>query len=225
MGRRGSSACPGATMRAMTAPSRRRRAARARSGALAVLIAWILASSLWACGPNTTGSPSPERTADATTVPVETGVTSGVTSGVASAGPGEPTPVPVVGTPAVTGEPEPVPTQAGTTDTAWGTILDAVPAEWPVYPGARPVESDAGPASGAWLAPDDATAVASWYRDTLADQAYTIENLSSPLEDGTRILDIVTDLPECRIQATFRPAEGSTMITVLYGAGCAGGDG
>ena len=44
-------------------------------------------------------------------------------------------------------------------------------------------------------------------------------DLSSPLEDGTRVLDIVTDLPECRIQATFRPEEDSTMITVLFGAG------
>ena len=37
------------------------------------------------------------------------------------------------------------------------------------------------------------------------------------------MLDTVSDLPECRIQTTFRPAGGSTMITVLYGAGCAGG--
>jgi hypothetical protein len=111
----------------------------------------------------------------------------------------------------------------GVTDTPWGTILDEIPAEWPVFPGAEPVDPEEGPASGAWLAPDEVDLVARWYRDTLADMGFTIDNLSSPLEDGTRILDVVTDLPECRIQATFRPADGSTMITVLYGAGCVGG--
>jgi hypothetical protein len=112
----------------------------------------------------------------------------------------------------------------GVTDTPWGAILDAVPADWPVFPGAEPTDPFEGPASGAWFAPDEVDPVAGWYRDTLSDMGFTIDNLSSPLEDGSRILDIVTDLPECRIQATFRPAEGSTMITVLYGAGCAGGD-
>jgi hypothetical protein len=39
------------------------------------------------------------------------------------------------------------------------------------------------------------------------------------------VLDVLGDLPECRLQLTFRPAGGSTMITVLYAAGCAGGEG
>jgi hypothetical protein len=136
--------------------------------------------------------------------------------------PPEPTPVPVPDTPEPTEEPEPVPTQVGVTDTPWGAIVDEIPAEWPVFPGAEPVDPDEGPASGAWLAPDEVDPVARWYRDTLSDMGFTIDNLSSPLEGGTRILDIVTDLPECRIQATFRPAGGSTMITVLYGAFCGG---
>jgi hypothetical protein len=136
----------------------------------------------------------------------------------------EPTPVPVPDTPQPTEVPEPVPTQVGVTSTPWGAIVDEVPAEWPVFPGADAVEPDNGPASGAWLASDRVDAVAGWYRDTLSGIGFTIESLSSPLEDGSRVLDIVTDLPECRIQTTFRPVEDSTMITVLYGAGCAGGD-
>jgi hypothetical protein len=120
--------------------------------------------------------------------------------------------------------PEPVPTQVGVTDTPWGAIVDEIPGEWPVFPGAETVDPDDGPASGAWLAPDEVEPVALWYRDTLVDMGFTIDNLSSPLEDGTRVLDIVTDLPECRIQVAIRPAGDSTMITVLYGAGCAGGD-
>jgi hypothetical protein len=33
------------------------------------------------------------------------------------------------------------------------------------------------------------------------------------------------DLPECRVRLTFRPAGGSTMITVLLAAACFGGGG
>jgi hypothetical protein len=135
----------------------------------------------------------------------------------------EPTPVPVPDTPEPTEEPEPVPTRIGVTDTPWGSIVDEVPAEWPVFPGAEPADPAEGPASGVWLAPGDMDPVARWYRDTLAELGFTIVNLSSPLEDGTRILDVVTDLPECRIQATFRPAEDATLVAVLYGAGCTGG--
>ena len=39
------------------------------------------------------------------------------------------------------------------------------------------------------------------------------------------MLDVSSDLPECRLQLAFRPADGSTIIKVLYGAGCAGGEG
>ena len=34
------------------------------------------------------------------------------------------------------------------------------------------------------------------------------------------MLDSQADLPECRVQTTFRPEGGSTMITVLFAAGC-----
>jgi len=112
----------------------------------------------------------------------------------------------------------------GTTETEWGTILDQVPGGFPVFPGASPAEFAEGPVSGAWLAGGDVGAVSAWYVDALATAGYS-NDLSSPLEDGSRVLDTGSDLPECRIQTTFRPAQGSTMITVLYGAGCGGGQG
>lgn len=207
MGRRGSSAVRGYHAGMFVRPLRPLVVGLAAVG--------LLAASLAACGSETAPTPSaaagtPAGSSAPTAAPTELQP--------------DPTPVPVPDTPAPTEEPEPVPTQAGVTDTPWGAIVDEVPAEWPVFPAAEPVESDEGPASGAWLAPDDADAVAGWYRATLEERGFTTDNLSSPLEDGTRILDIVTDLPECRIQVTFRPLDGSTMITVLYGAGCAGGD-
>ena len=67
--------------------------------------------------------------------------------------------------------------------------------------------------------------VAAWYVDSFEAFGWSRIDLGSALEDGTRVLDLGTDLPECRVQVTFRPAGGSTMIIVMYGAGCAGGDG
>lgn len=117
------------------------------------------------------------------------------------------------------------PATAWTTIAGWGTILDGVPAGFPVYPGARPADAPSGPVSGAWLATAAVDPVATWYRAALETQGYSTGNLSSTRDDGSRVLDTVSDLPECRIQTTFRPAGGSTMITVLYGSGCAGGGG
>jgi hypothetical protein len=138
-----------------------------------------------------------------------------------------PNPTPVL-TPVPGGasdEPNPPPVNPGTTVTDWGRILDAVPKDFPVYPGAEPAELPEGPNSGAWSVGADVESVSTWYRDRLKAAGFTSQDLSSPLEDGSRVLDITTDLPECRIQLTFRPANGSTMIMVMYGAGCAGGDG
>lgn len=135
-----------------------------------------------------------------------------------------PTPVPMPSASAV--EPDPVPGGGSFTITEWGAILDAVPADFPVFPDARPAEALDEPASGFWLAEAAAVDnVATWYRDALEAAGYTTQDLSSPLEDGSRVLDTVSDLPECRIQTTFRPVDGSTIIKVLYGAGCAGAGG
>ena len=51
-------------------------------------------------------------------------------------------------------------------------------------------------------------------------RGYATIDLSDPLEDGSRVLDSQADLPECQVQTTFRPEGGSTMITVLFAAGC-----
>ncbi len=181
---------------------------------------WTLALAGMVAGLAACGGPGPSTTA----APSVAGPAS--TPGVI-----EPTPVLTQAPPPtiVPGGPSDVPPEepaaTSTTATDWGTILDAVPEGFPVYPGASAVEPSGGPASGAWLTGDDVSAVARWYRDTLEELGFTTDNLSSALEDGSRVLDTVSDLPECRIQTTFRPAGESTMIIVLYGAGCAGGEG
>ncbi len=106
-----------------------------------------------------------------------------------------------------------------TTNTDWGVILDAVPDDFPRYPGAKDTEADQ-PVSAALVGAADVETVASWYRDALEAAGYQTVDLSDPLEDGSRVLDSQTDLPECQVQTTFRPQGGSTMITVLFAAGC-----
>ena len=117
--------------------------------------------------------------------------------------------------------PPPV-TNPWTTETEWGTILDAVPTTFPRLPGRRARR----PARGAGQRHRGSPAAA-WTRSRLVPRRargarlVTRSNLSSPLEDGTPGGSTSgSDLPECRIQTTFRPADGSTMIIVLYGAGC-----
>ena len=112
-----------------------------------------------------------------------------------------------------------------TVETEWGTILVNLPDGFPVYPGAAAIDPMDGPATHAWEAVAQPDEVAEWYAATFEELGWSHIDLGSPLEDGTQVLDLGTDLPECRVQLAFRPLGGSTMITLLYGAGCAGGDG
>ena len=109
-----------------------------------------------------------------------------------------------------------------TTDTAWGTIVDSLPGDFPVYPGATATEAVGGPASGAWTIQATAKTVGTWYQQALAAAGYSSNDLSGPLEDGSYTVDTQSDLPECRVQTTARPQGDLTLITVLFGAGCVG---
>jgi hypothetical protein len=103
--------------------------------------------------------------------------------------------------------------------------MDAMPQGFPVFPDAAVAEPPAEPASGAFIASAGVDEVATWYRDALEATGKSTLDLSSPLEDGSRVLDMQGDLPECRLRLTFRPAGESTMITVLVAAGCASVEG
>jgi hypothetical protein len=186
--------------------------------ALAIAIAVAVA----ACG-----GPAPSAVPAGSAMPA-TPTTASMTAGptpVLTEGP-PPTVVPVPSSGPATDPQEPAqPPGEGATDTEWGAILDVVPDGFPVIPGAKPAEGLDEPASGWWLAEANVDDVASWYQGALGELGFTVGDLSSPLEDGSRVLDVSSDLPECRLQLAFRPAGGSTIIMVLYGAGCAGGEG
>jgi len=137
----------------------------------------------------------------------------------------EPTEVPGGETPGASEPAQPPNSTIPTTQTDWGAIMDAMPQGFPVFPDAAVAEPPAEPVSGAFIASAAVDEVATWYRDALEATGKSTLDLSSPLEDGSRVLDMQGDLPECRIRLTFRPAGESTMITVLVAAGCAGVEG
>ncbi len=176
-----------------------------------VVLAAALAITVGACGSDaTTARPIPTTAAGPSVTP----------SDARSLAP-EPTAVPG----GVSTAPGPPATRIPVTQTDWGAILDAVPDSFPRLPGAEPAEPPAEPVSDALLTSQSVDDVAAWYRDALEAAGYSSVDLSDPLEDGSRVLDTQSDVPECRIQLTFRPMGESTMITVLYGAGCAGAGG
>jgi hypothetical protein len=120
--------------------------------------------------------------------------------------------------PTATEEPPPV-TQ---TDTAWGRIWDALPAGFPIYPGAVESEEAGGgePVSATFsVGGADAPEIATSMQQQLELATYSTEALSGPLEDGSFVIDSVGD-GDCRIETTVKPAGGLMLITVRYGADC-----
>ena len=111
------------------------------------------------------------------------------------------------------------------TDTDWGRIWDAVPAAFPVYPGAL-ASSGVGPGgqvSAAWTVPGTGAAdITEWLQARLELATYSTEALSGPFEDGSYVIDSVGDA-DCRIETSVAPAGDVTIVTVRYGADCPSG--
>jgi hypothetical protein len=109
----------------------------------------------------------------------------------------------------------------GQTDTDWGRIWDAVPADFPRFAGSTAAEEGAtGPASATLAVPGDVAQDAAWWMSgQLKDRGYAVDGDSAALEDGSFVLDATHD-PDCRVGVTIAPTGGVTTITVLYGAGC-----
>ena len=180
-------------------PSNRRPASLALLGAALALLVGACAGSTTSPAASPGTSATPAATASQAAGPSLTPVPGGASTAPAT--------------------PEPSLT---TTETAWGTIVDSVPGDFPVYPDATVTDAAGGPVSGAWAVQATAGTVATWYRQALAAAGYSSNDLSGPLEDGSYTVDTKSDLPECRIQTTARPQGDITLITVLFGAGCVG---
>ena len=177
---------------------------------LAILLAaTLLAAACGNSGP--TASPSP-----ASAAPSPPSSQAASPSAVPSAGNADLTPVPG-GTTAPPDEPSGTPTQ---TETAWGRIWDAVPASFPRLEASLPADSVTGPVSAAFVVgagPADVTATMKRLLD--GEGGYRTDQ-SGPLEDGSFVLDSTGSWEGCRVQTTVTPQSGTTLITILYGAGC-----
>jgi hypothetical protein len=160
------------------------------------LLLTLIGLSAVACGPAVSASPS----------------TSAAPSSASSS-------APVESTDAAT----PSSAAAGQSDTAWGRIWDAVPADFPVLPGAAPADDATGePASARFsIAGGDPLAIAQWLQDALETATFSTDAMNGPGEDGGYVIDSVGD-GDCRIQTRIAPLGDMTFVTVLYGADCPG---
>jgi hypothetical protein len=118
-------------------------------------------------------------------------------------------------------EPTPVTGNATVIASPLGPIWDAVPPEFLLFAGARPVEIDE-PVRVALDHPAQAASPADIANAYVADLGIggwrTVVN--GPIEDGSIVVDAVRDGSTCRAQVRATPLGGIVRITVLYGAGC-----
>ena len=113
------------------------------------------------------------------------------------------------------------PADPSQTDTEWGRIWDALPPDFPRYPGATIAEDvSPEPVSAAYALPDgDPAEIAEWMQTSLEMATFSTEGMSGPFEDGGFVLDSVGD-GDCRIQTTVAPKGSLIIVTVRYGAAC-----
>jgi hypothetical protein len=150
---------------------------------------------------------------------------------IAGCGPADTSPAPQ--TPGATGSPRtapppspaspspaPVVSPPSQTETEWGAIWDELPPEFPLPPGVAPAELRGEPASGVFTVPVPPGQAATYMQAALEGAGYSTRAMSGPYEDGSIVIDSVGSTPECMIQTTLAPLGGSTVLTVLFGAGC-----
>jgi hypothetical protein len=111
---------------------------------------------------------------------------------------------------------------ASQTETGWGRIWDALPAEFPtVSPGPVVEAAPDQPASGAFDvdAPVDEVAAAMQAALELGD--FSTLSLAGPLADGSVVIESVgPESTDCLVQTTIAPRDDGSRITILYGAAC-----
>jgi hypothetical protein len=130
-----------------------------------------------------------------------------------------PTPTPVPGGPSQPPNPS-LPSQSGT---EWGVIWDDVPESFPIFPAAQRIETanrtsvdlNVDPNSGPEA---NAGGVAIFYGMSLRSAGYIV-SVNGPLPGGG--FTVAAKRGEaCKVQVSAAPTRGTTIASVLYGAGC-----
>jgi hypothetical protein len=172
---------------------------------VAALLVTGLAATLASCGGGATPAPSPVPSA-----PVASRLPSPSAGSTVEASPSA--------EPNASSGPSAIPSTSQT-QTEWGTIWDAVPADFPEAAGAQEAIAD-GPASLAYDVDGPADAVATELQGSMEVAGFSTLSLAGPLEDDGWTLDSVGDPLECLIRTTIVPMGAITRVTVLYGAAC-----
>jgi hypothetical protein len=116
---------------------------------------------------------------------------------------------------------EVTPELPGQSETAYGTIWDAVPDSFPVPTDAAEADPQQGPVSGAWTVPVAAVSapeLAGYYLDAL-DEIGWGTGIDGPLEDGSYMVWSSNGYG-CETFTMILPRGDESLITVLFGAGC-----
>ncbi len=106
-----------------------------------------------------------------------------------------------------------------TTDVeGFGAIADTLPPSFPKLPDETESEVTSA-ASGVFVSNLDPVAASKVIAAALRAQGWKVD-VSSPLEDGSVVLEATGAPTGCRTEVRFTPASGSILMSVLYGAAC-----
>ena len=94
-----------------------------------------------------------------------------------------------------------------------------MPDSFPRPAASTPADSITGPVSAAFSVGAGAAAVTATMKAALDAAGYSTDQ-SGPLEDGSFVLDSAGPSSGCLVQTTLTPLSGTTLMTVMYGAGC-----
>jgi hypothetical protein len=94
-----------------------------------------------------------------------------------------------------------------------------VPASFPRVEASTPADSITAPVSAAFAVEAQAADVTGTMKRLLDGAGYRTDQ-SGPLEDGSFVLDSTGTSAGCRVQTTLAPQSGTTLMTILFGAGC-----